>query len=92
MNRLTAFAGFTALLLSPLVSAPAATAYPLLWGESQLSQRQERYQRGQGWSSGDYFGSAQAPSRNPGLLLPYQPGMQNNIHYMFNSCSRYVGC
>ena len=71
MNRLTVFAGFTALLLSPMVSAPAATAYPLLWGESQLSQRQERYQRGQGriiW--GKPYSLTPLPAKSFNLLLP----------------------
>jgi len=79
------------------VAAPfqAVNAYPLFaqWGGYGLSPSQQNFQRGNGWSSGDYFGPRLMPSR-PQVSSPssYQPGLQHNLRYRSNSCSQFVSC
>lgn len=64
------------------------------WGSYGLSPQQLQHQRGNGWSSGDYFG---AP-RQPRLQQPqpyggsYTPGLQHNLRYRQGSCAMYVNC
>jgi hypothetical protein len=64
------------------------------WGSYGLSPQQLQHQRGNGWSSGYYFG---AP-RQPRLQQPqpyggsYTPGLQHNMRYRQGSCAMYVNC
>lgn len=63
-------------------------------GSNGLSQQQLLQQRGNGWSSGDYFGAA---PRQPRIQQQpygggYTPGLQNNIRYRQNSCATYLNC
>lgn len=73
----------------------AVNAYPLLpqWGGYGLSTSQQNFQRGNGWSSGDYFGPRLMPSRQE-MSLPgaYQPGLQHNLRYRPDSCSQFISC
>lgn len=75
--------------MSPSLIQPAAAQ----WGAYGLSQQQLREQRGNGWSSGDYFGAPQLPRQE---AQPYGdsyiPGMQNNVRYRQNSCAIYINC
>ena len=63
------------------------------WGSYGLSRQQVEIQRGNGWSSGDYFGSG-GGSRNqsPRVNNDYQPGMDRNISYPAGSCGRFINC
>lgn len=55
------------LTLLAVAAATVATTVTLVepaaaqWGSYGLSQQQLRQQRGNGWSSGDYFGAPQQP-------------------------------
>ena len=73
----------------------AVNAYPLFaqWGGYGLSPSQQNFQRGNGWSSGDYFGPRLTPSR-PQVSSPssYPPGLQQNLRYRSNSCSQFINC
>jgi hypothetical protein len=89
---------FLAALCGAVASAAplqAVNAYPLLaqWGGYGLSTSQQNFQRGNGWSSGDYFGPRLTPSR-PQLSSPgaYQPGLQHNLRYRPGSCSQFISC
>jgi hypothetical protein len=63
------------------------------WGSSGLSQQQLQQQRGNGWSSGDYFG---APQQRRIQQQPYGssyvPGLQHNMRYRQGSCAMYLNC
>lgn len=73
----------------------AVNAYPLFaqWGGYGLSPSRQNFQRGNGWSTGDYFGSRLTPSRSqassPGS---YPPGLQQNLRYRSDSCSQFIHC
>ncbi len=68
-----------AAVLSIVRSIPQPAAAQ--WGSFGLSPQQLQHQRGNGWSSGDYFG----PPRQPILQLPQpyggssNPGLENNL-------------
>jgi hypothetical protein len=89
--------------LFPLLTAAAAAISSMLisvepaaaqWGSYGLSRPQLQHQRGNGWSSGDYFG----PPRQPRLQQPqpyggaYMPGLQHNVRYRPGSCAMYISC
>jgi hypothetical protein len=65
--------------------------YNGLGGYGPQNQNQERIMRGNGWSSGDYFGSPMQQQR-PQNAPSYQPGLQNNINYRQGDCSKYINC
>ena len=62
------------------------------WGSYGLSQQQLRQQRGNGWSSGDYFGAPQQPRIQQPYGGGYTPGLQHNTRYRQGSCATYLNC
>ena len=81
-----------AAVLSIVGSIPQPAAAQ--WGSNGLSPQQLQHQRGNGWSSGDYFGSPRQPSlQQP---QPYggssNPGLENNLRYRQGSCAMYLNC
>ena len=62
------------------------------WGSYGLSQQQLRQQRGNGWSSGDYFGAPQQPRIQQPYGGGYTPGLQHNTRYRQGSCAMYLNC
>jgi len=63
------------------------------WGAYGLSQQQLQQQRGNGWSSGDYFGAPQQPRmQQQPYGGGYTPGLQHNMRYRQNSCAMYLNC
>ena len=86
--RFLAIAGSVASISVTTVKPASAQ-----WGSYGLSRQQVEIQRGNGWSSGDYFGSG-GGSRNqsPRVNNDYQPGMDRNIRYQPGSCGRFINC
>lgn len=89
--------------LLPLLTAAAAavsTAITLAepsaaqWGSYGLSPQQLQHQRGNGWSSGDYFGAPRQPRLQQSQPYggSYTPGLQHNLRYRQGSCAMYVNC
>tara|TARA_Y100001968_G_scaffold211884_1_gene195013 strand:+ start:218 stop:496 length:279 start_codon:yes stop_codon:yes gene_type:complete len=82
-------------ILLPLIgSVNPARAYPDPYGRQRNPYgTQRQYQRNQGWSSGDYFGSPM-PQQNNYNQRPsnYRPGLNNNLRYTPNDCAVYVNC
>jgi opacity protein-like surface antigen len=76
------------------VATTAALVEPVAaqWGSYGLSQQQLRQQRGNGWSSGDYFGAPQQPRIQQPYGGGYTPGLQNNTRYRQGSCAMYLNC
>ena len=63
------------------------------WGSYGLSPQQLQHQRGNGWSSGDYFGAPRQPRLQPQPYGgSYTPGLQHNLRYRQGSCAMYVNC
>lgn len=63
------------------------------WGSYGLSPQQLQHQRGNGWSSGDYFGPPRQPRLQPQPYGgSYTPGFQHNLRYRQGSCAMYVNC
>jgi Ni/Co efflux regulator RcnB len=63
------------------------------WGSRGLSQQQLHQQRGNGWSSGDYFGAPQQPrNRHQPFNGGFIPGLQHNTRYRQGSCATYLNC
>jgi hypothetical protein len=81
-------AAATAVTTTTLVEPAAAQ-----WGSYGLSQQQLRQQRGNGWSSGDYFGAPKQPriEQQP-IGSGYTPGLQHNTRYRQGSCAMYLNC
>lgn len=85
---LVAAAATTVATTATLVEPAAAQ-----WGSYGLSQQQLQQQRGNGWSSGDYFGAPQQPRiQQQPFGGGYVPGLQNNVRYRQNSCAMYLNC
>ena len=85
---LLAVAATTVATTAALVEPAAAQ-----WGSNGLSQQQLRQQRGNGWSSGDYFGAPQRPRMQQQLNGGgYTPGLQHNTRYRSGSCATYLNC
>ena len=84
---LLAVAATTVATTAALVEPAAAQ-----WGSYGLSQQQLRQQRGNGWSSGDYFGAPQQPRIQQPSGGGYTPGLQHNTRYRQGSCSIYRNC
>ena len=85
---LLAVAATTVATTAALVEPAAAQ-----WGSNGLSQQQLRQQRGNGWSSGDYFGAPQQPRMQQQLNGGgYTPGLQHNTRYRWGSCATYLNC
>jgi hypothetical protein len=86
--RFLAIAGSVASISATTVQPASAQL-----GSYGLSRQQVEIQRGNGWSSGDYFGSG-GGSRNqfPRVNNDYQPGMDRNIRYQPGSCGRFINC
>jgi len=85
---LLAAAATVATTAATLVEPAAAQ-----WGSYGLSQQQLLQQRGNGWSSGDYFGAPRQPRiQQQPYGGGYTPGLQNNIRYRKNSCAMYLNC
>ncbi len=82
-------AAATGVATTATLAEPAAAQ----WGSSGHSQQQLRQQRGNGWSSGDYFG---APQQGRIQQQPYgggyTPGLQHNMRYRQGSCGMYLNC
>ena len=76
------------------VATTAALVEPVAaqWGSYGLSQQQLRQQRGNGWSSGDYFGAPQQPRIQQPYGGVYTPGLQHNTRYRQGSCATYLNC
>ena len=76
------------------VATTAALVEPVAaqWGSYGLSQQQLRQQRGNGWSSGDYFGAPQQPRIQQPYGGGYTPGLQHNTRYRQGSCALYLNC
>lgn len=82
-------AAATTVVSSATLVEPAAAQ----WGSYGLSQQQLRQQRGNGWSSGDYFGAPQQPRlQHQPYGGGYTPGLQHNIHYRQGSCAMFLNC
>lgn len=82
-------AAATAAATTGALVEPAAAQ----WGSYGLSQQQLRHQRGNGWSSGDYFGAPQHPRiQQQTYGGGYMPGLQHNMQYRHNSCAMYLNC
>jgi hypothetical protein len=82
-------AAATAAATTATLVEPAAAQ----WGSYGLSQQQLRQQRGNGWSSGDYFGAPQQPRiQQQPYGGGYMPGLQHNMRYRQNSCAMYLNC
>jgi hypothetical protein len=84
---LLAVAATTVATTATLVEPAAAQ-----WGSYGLSQQQLRQQRGNGWSSGDYFGAPQQPRIQQPYGGGYTPGLQRNTRYRQGSCATYLNC
>ena len=84
---LLAVAATTVATTATLVEPAAAQ-----WGSYGLSQQQLRQQRGNGWSSGDYFGAPQQPRIQQPYGGGYTPGLQHNTRYRQGSCALYLNC
>ena len=84
---LLAVAATTVATTATLVEPAAAQ-----WGSYGLSQQQLRQQRGNGWSSGDYFGAPQQPRIQQPYGGGYNPGLQHNTRYRQGSCATYLNC
>jgi opacity protein-like surface antigen len=84
---LLAVAATTVATTATLVEPVAAQ-----WGSYGLSQQQLRQQRGNGWSSGDYFGAPQQPRIQQPYGGGYTPGLQHNTRYRQGSCATYLNC
>lgn len=85
---LLATAATTISITATLVEPAAAQ-----WGSYGLSQQQLRQQRGNGWSSGDYFGVPQQPRiQQQPYGGGYTPGLQHNMRYRQGSCAMYLNC
>ena len=86
------------LTLLAVAAATVATTVTLVepaaaqWASYGLSQQQLRQQRGNGWSSGDYFGAPQQPRIQQPYGGGYTPGLQNNTRYRQGSCAMYINC
>ena len=86
------------LTLLAVAAATVATTVTLVepaaaqWGSYGLSQQQLRQQRGNGWSSGDYFGAPQQPRIQQPYGGGYTPGLQHNTRYRQGSCAMYLNC
>ena len=86
------------LTLLAVAAATVATTVTLVesaaaqWGSYGLSQQQLRQQRGNGWSSGDYFGAPQQPRIQQPYGGGYTPGLQHNTRYRQGSCATYLNC
>ena len=86
------------LTLLGVAAATVATTVTLVepaaaqWGSYGLSQQQLRQQRGNGWSSGDYFGAPQQPRIQQPYGGGYTPGLQHNTRYRQGSCAVYLNC
>ena len=86
------------LTLLAVAAATVATTVTLVepaaaqWGSYGLSQQQLRQQRGNGWSSGDYFGAPQQPRIQQPYGGGYTPGLQHNTRYRQGSCAIYLNC
>ena len=86
------------LTLLAVAAATVATTVTLVepaaaqWGSYGLSQQQLRQQRGNGWSSGDYFGAPHQPRIQQPSGGGYTPGLQNNTRYRQGSCAMYLNC
>ena len=86
------------LTLLAVAAATVATTVTLVepaaaqWGSYGLSQQQLRQQRGNGWSSGDYFGAPQQPRIQQPYGGGYTPGLQHNTRYRQGSCATYHNC
>lgn len=79
----------TTIATTATLVAPAAAQ----WGSYGHSQQQLRQQRGNGWSSGDYFGAPQQPRiQQQPYGGGYTPGLQNNMRYRQGSCAMYLNC
>jgi hypothetical protein len=85
---LLAAAATVATTATTLVEPAAAQ-----WGSYGLSQQQLLQQRGNGWSSGDYFGAPRQPRiQQQPYGGGYAPGLQNNVRYRQGSCAMYLNC
>lgn len=62
------------------------------WNYNGPSQQQQRQQRNNGWSSGDYFGAPQQPRIQQNPYGGYTPGLQHNTRYRQGSCATYLNC
>jgi hypothetical protein len=81
-GRLLCFAPLP--VTAPVLDSPATTL---------LSPQQLQHQRGNGWSSGDYFGPPRQPRLQPQPYGgSYTPGLQHNLRYRQGSCAMYVNC
>ena len=86
------------LTLLAVAAATVSTTVTLVepaaaqWGSYGLSQQQLRQQRGNGWSSGDYFGAPQQPRIQQPYGGGYTPGLQHNTRYRQGSCAVYLNC
>ena len=78
----------TTVAATTILVEPAAAQ----WGSYGLSQQQLRQQRGNGWSSGDYFGDPPQPRIQLNPYGGYTPGLQHNTRYRQGSCSMYLNC
>jgi opacity protein-like surface antigen len=86
--RFLAVAGSVASISATTVQPASAQ-----WGSYGLSRQQIELQRGNGWSSGDYFGLGGGPrSQYQRVSNDYSPGMDQNIRYRSNSCAQYIYC
>ena len=76
-------------LIKPANSNPYNQYYPY--------QNRNNYQRSQGWSDGDFFGTPPSRRRQSSYddysrPSNYQPGLNNNIRYRQNDCAIYINC
>jgi len=86
---LSLLAAAATLAPTAMLVEPAAAQ----WGSQGLSQQQLRQQRGNGWSSGDYFGAPQQPRiQQQPYGGSYTPGLQQNMRYQQGSCATYINC
>ena len=72
--------------------AIAVPALAQFGGYGPQNRYEERIMRGNGWSSGDYFGAPLQQRQQPQPPSNYQPGLNNNIRYRSNSCAMYLNC
>ena len=85
--RFLAIAGSVASISVTTVQPASAQ-----WGSNGLSRQQVEIQRGNGWSSGDYFGSGGGLRNQSPRVSNDQPGMDRNISYPAGSCGRFINC
>jgi len=82
-------AAATTIAATTTLVEPAAAQ----WSSYGLNQQQLRQQRGNGWSSGDYFGAPRQPRiQQQPYGGGYTPGLQHNMRYRQGSCAMYLNC